>query len=297
MIEESADLLAKLPLSRATELLELNRGSYYRSCKRQRQQPGARDRRFGRKHPTCPQLFARLAVLCQTQSGYGYRRITRQLQREGWRINHKRVRRLMREAGWLCKARRRWVGTTQSEPGAAPHPNRLAKQGWRTLTGIDQAWVADLTYIPLRQRFIYLAVVMDAYSRRVVGWSLGQRIDTSLPLRALEEALKLRQPGEGWIHHSDRGCQYTSGEYQRRLSGAGAEVSMSERGAPLDNALAESLIGTIKSEEVDRQDYESWSEVQASMTQYIEWYNSGRLHSALGYCSPCEFEEGQQPDS
>lgn len=219
---------------------------------------------------------------------YGYRRVTAQLKREGWLVNHKRVLRLMRESDLLVKSRRKWLATTDSRHSFRVYPNlyREAKP-----SGINQVWVADLTYIRLLLEFVYLAVILDAFSRRVVGYALARSLDASLTLAALKVALEERQPPAGCIHHSDRGVQYACDEYVRLLREAGLRISMCRRGNPFDNAQAESFFKTLKQEEVNLTQYRNFEEAAASLHTFIEEvYNRERLHSALGYCSPAEFE-------
>jgi putative transposase len=224
--------------------------------------------------------------------GYGYRRVTKQLQREGWAINHKRVLRIMQEESLLCQLRRRWVKTTDSDHGLRTYPNLLARAGWRALTGVNQAWVADITYIRLAQGFAYLAAILDAYSRRVVGWRLSREIDAALAVAALEMALAARKPTPGWIHHSDRGVQYACREYVERLTGAQAKISMSAKGTPRDNAQAERFMRTLKEEAVYLEEYEDYAQSEEGIGQFIEAvYNRKRLHSSLGYRPPVEFEQ------
>jgi putative transposase len=220
--------------------------------------------------------------------GYGYRRVTHALRREGWQVNHKRVLRVMREESLLCHLQRHFVVTTDSAHGNHTYPNLLNKA---VLTGLDQAWVADITYIRLPTTFVYLACILDAFSRRCVGWSLSRQIDTRLTLAALEMALETRQPPPGLIHHSDRGVQYASTEYIARLEQAQAQVSMSATGNPYDNAKAESFFKTLKHEEVYLKEYQTFADAQANLGQFIEAvYNQKRLHSSLGYLPPAEFE-------
>lgn len=220
--------------------------------------------------------------------GYGYRRVTKALQREGWTVNHKHVLRLMREECLLCQLQRRFVPTTDSRHGYHTYPNLLAEA---ILTAPDQAWVADITYIHLPTAFAYLAAILDAFSRRVVGWELSRCIDTRLTLAALERVLALREPPAGLIHHSDRGVQYASADYVARLEAVGAQISMSAKGNPYDNAKAESFFKTLKREEVYLKEYRTFAEAEANIQTFIEdVYNTKRLHSSLGYRPPTEFE-------
>jgi transposase InsO family protein len=220
--------------------------------------------------------------------GYGYRRVTKALQREGWAVNHKRVLRVMRQESLLCQLKRRFVATTDSAHGQRIYPNLLTGV---ELTAPDQAWVADITYIRLPAAFVYLACILDACSRRCVGWELARRIDTSLTLAALERALAARRPRPGLIHHSDRGVQYASRAYVARLEAAGARPSMSAVGNPYDNAKAEAFFKTLKREEVHLTEYRDFGEAEAGLERFIEEvYNRKRLHSALGYRPPAEFE-------
>lgn len=220
--------------------------------------------------------------------GYGYRRVTAQLHREGWRVNHKRVLRLMRAECLLCQLQKRFVVTTDSQHALPTYPNLLKHQ---ELTAPDQAWVADLTYIRLPGGFCYLACVLDAYSRVCVGWQLSRDIDTRLTLAALDQALVGRQPPDGVIHHSDRGVQYASQAYRDRLAQAGLRPSMSAKGTPYDNAKAESFFKTLKAEEVWLHDYQTIEEAREHIDPFIaQVYNQKRLHSSLGYKTPLEFE-------
>ena len=269
--------LPELPVTRACRLLGVGRSDYYRV-----------------PVPPAPEsdLLAAIDALVLAFPGYGYRRVTAQLQRDGWAVNHKRVLRLMRESGLLCRQRRRWVRTTNSEHGLAVYPNLLSQRGWRRLTAPNQAWVADLTYIRLSREFCYLAVLLDAYSRRVVGWELSRSLEATVALLALERALTTRQPAPGWIHHSDQGVQYACGDYVNRVQGAGGRVSMAAKGTPRENAQAESFIRTLKHEEVYLADYQTFAEAASGICRFIEEvYDRKRLHSALGYRPPREFEE------
>jgi len=220
--------------------------------------------------------------------GYGYRRVTRALQRDGWQVNHKRVLRVMRHESLLCHLQRQFVVTTDSQHGYRTYPNLLAG---RVVDGLDQVWVADITYIRLPGGFVYLACILDAHSRRCIGWHLSRTIDTALALAALDQAIATRQRATGLIHHSDQGVQYASTAYIQRLQAIGAQVSMSAKGNPYDNAKAESFFKTLKQEEVYLKDYASFAEAQANLATFIEAvYNAKRLHSSLGYLPPNEFE-------
>jgi len=221
---------------------------------------------------------------------YGYRRLTAALRRQGFKVNHKRVLRLMREDNLLClRSGRGFVVTTDSRHAFPVYPN-LARE--MTLTALNQLWIADITYIRLRSEFVYLAVILDAYSRRVIGWALSRRIDTELTLVALRMALSRRQFAAGLVHHSDRGVQYASTDYVRELAAHGITVSMSRRGNPYDNAQCERFMRTLKYEEVYLSDYDTLREAEASLEHFLEEvYNQKRLHSALGYVPPAEFEQ------
>jgi transposase InsO family protein len=220
---------------------------------------------------------------------YGYRRITAQLQREGWRVNHKRILRLMREDNLLCLRKRRFVVTTDSAHSLPVYPNLVPTL---QVTGINQLWLSDITYVRLQYEFIYLAVILDGCSRRCIGWALSRQVDTSLTLEALEHALEQRIIASGLVHHSDRGVQYASPRYTNLLKAHNIAISMSRRGNPYDNAFAESFIKTLKYEEVHLNDYETFADAQASIERFLDdVYNHKRLHSALDYRPPAEFEQ------
>jgi transposase InsO family protein len=246
-------------------------------------------------HPTAAAVAARDTALRDAIErtvlafpGYGYRRVTRALHREGWAVNHKRVLRVMRHEALLCQLRRRFVATTDSRHGERRYPN-LVKD--LAVVRPDQVWVADITYVRLPAAFVFLAAILDAYSRRCVGCQLSRTIDTELTLTALERALTERQPPPGLIHHSDQGVQYASGAYVARLGAAGAQVSMSAVGNPYENAKAESFFKTLKREEVYLNDYQTFAEARANLDRFIAGvYNTKRLHSSLGYLPPVEFE-------
>jgi transposase InsO family protein len=224
---------------------------------------------------------------------YGYRRVHAELRRQGWSVNHKRILRLMRADNLLCLRRRKYILTTDSKHGLPIYSNLADAM---VLTGIDQLWVADITYIRLRLEFVYLAVLLDAFSRRCIGWALQRSLEAALVLEALRMALTRRRPRPGLVHHSDRGVQYASHDYTAQLEQRGIRISMSRAATPYDNAQAESFIKTLKYEEVYRTEYHNLQEAKASMGEFLEKiYNQERLHSALGYRPPLEFEPGLLP--
>ncbi len=220
----------------------------------------------------------------------GYRMLTALLRREGQQVNRKRVLRLMREDNLLSLRRRKYVFTTDSTHALPIYPN-LAKR--LRLIGLNQLWIADITFIRLRTEFVYLAVVLDAYSRRVVGWDLGRTLEAGLAIRALQMALRERDwKSEELVHHSDRGVQYASGEYTALLEQSEIQISMSRRGNPYDNARAERFMRTLKQEEVYGTEYRDLEDARGRIGEFLEQvYNCQRLHSALRYLTPEEFEQ------
>ncbi len=223
----------------------------------------------------------------------GYRMLTALLRREGQVVNHKRVLRLMREDNLLSLRRKKYVFTTDSAHTLPIYPN-LARHA--KLTGLNQLWVADITFIRLRNEFIYLAVVLDAYSRRVIGWDLGRTLQAELAIRALQMALSQRSwKAEGLIHHSDRGVQYASTDYTDLLEQNEIQISMSRRGNPYDNARAERFMRTLKEEEVHGADYRDLEDARSRIGEFLDQvYNRQRLHSALRYLTPEEFERASE---
>ena len=272
------------PLSVLCAAAGVNRSWFYQACQI--------DQSVYSEDLEAVALRGRIEEIVLDMPGYGYRRVTHQLRKEGWNgeraVNHKRVLRILREESLLCQIKKRFVVTTDSQHPHPTYPNLLKKT---SLTRPDQAWQADITYIRLPGGFCYLAALIDAFSRYCVGWHLSRDIDTTLTLDALEMALSRRQPQPGLIHHSDRGVQYASAAYVARLVTAGAQISMSRRGNPYDNAKAESFFKTLKREEVYLKEYQNFHEAERNIGPFIEAvYNQKRLHSRLGYQSPEEFE-------
>ena len=225
--------------------------------------------------------------ICLDSPGYGYRRVTAQLRRDGWAVNHKRVLTVMRTQSLLCRLQKAFRPPSAGSTRTA-YPNMTQQL---VVERLDQVWVVDMTYVRLPQGFVYLACVLDAFSRRVIGWHLSRDIDTRLTLAALNRAIAARRPHAGLIHHSDRGVQYASGEYVARLIEIGAMPSMSKAGCPYDNAKAESFFKTLKKEEVYLSHYQNFEEARASLSAFLDdVYNAKRLHSSLGYLPPTEFE-------
>ena len=233
-------------------------------------------------------IIDRIEAICLEFPGYGYRRVTKQLQHEELVINHKKVLRLMRESDLLCQARRKRVKTTNSRHLFSRYPNLIKGM---VVSSINQVWLADITYIRIRSGFVYLAAILDACSRRVIGYAISTGLETSLTLQALRMAIAARNPGPGAIHHSDQGVQYASGEYVADLHRHGLSISMARRGNPYDNATMESFFKTLKYEEVHLCDYATFADVLERIPYFLEEvYNRKRLHSALGYLSPVNFE-------
>jgi transposase InsO family protein len=266
-----------LSIVRMCELAGVSRASFYRH--------------WEEKAPTEAEMALRDAIqrIAVARRFYGYRRVAVQVEREGYVVGVKKVRRLMKEDNLLAVRRRKFVATTDADHDFVVYPN-LAEH--LLLSDVNQLWVADITYVRLRAEFVYLAVVLDAFSRRAVGWALDRNLQTSLPLAALQGAIRDRQPKPGLVHHSDRGSQYASNDYVKRLESIGAGLSMSRPGRPWENGRCESFLKTLKQEEIDARPYRTMEELEQHLAEFIEQiYNRVRLHSALGYLSPEEFEK------
>jgi len=279
LVEAELQADVALSLTALCGLLSLSRSTFYR-CRH--------GNMSARNDTDLRNEIQRIAV---EMPFYGYRRITKELHRRGYGVNHKRVRRMMREDNLLCVRKRKFVCTTDSGHGQPVYAN-LAQN--LSLSGINQLWVADITYIRLHSEFVYLAVILDPFSKRCIGWNVSRRLDDSLSLEALRMALTERGATVGLVHHSDRGVQYASKDYTGLLKAHDIAISMSRAGNPYDNAYAESFIKTLKYEEVYLSEYESLADARASIEHFIEnVYNQKRLHSSIGYLPPAEFEQLQ----
>jgi len=266
----------KLAIERMCDLAGVSRRSFYRF------DPDAK--------PVERDMDLRDAIqrIALEMPSYGRPRITAELRRRAWVVNAKRVHRILREDNLLCLRRRKFLVTTDSRHGFPIYPN-LA--GELQLTDINQLWIADITYIRLEVEFVYLAVALDAFSRRVIGWALERTLEAKLTMTALKMALSRRKVKAGLVHHSDRGVQYAADDYTSLLVQHGIQISMSRKGNPYDNARTESFMKTLKYEEVYRQEYRDLPDALRSLRRFIEKvYNEKRLHSALGYLPPSEFE-------
>jgi transposase InsO family protein len=256
--------------------MKLPRSSFYYQTKTQE------------KTPEDLALENRIEEITEEFPKYGYRKVTRQLHRDGNLVNHKKVHRIMREKGLLVKKTRRFVKTTDSNHPYPVYPNLLKDL---KVTNIHQVWVADITYVRIVSAFVYLAVILDRYSRKAIGYAISRHIDTALSLEALRMAIQNRNPPPGIIHHSDQGVQYAAHDYIDELRNNKFQISMSRKGNPYDNAFAESFMKTVKTEEVYLWEYRTLDDVQRRLPYFIESvYNQKRLHASLGYRPPSEYE-------
>ncbi len=266
-----------LGIERMCRLAEVSRASFYRSL--QEKLPAEEDMEVR-------SAIQQIAV--EHRRRYGYRRIAAELRRRGMLVNHKRVARIMREDNLLAVQPRALVVTTDSRHELEVYLNLAGRM---KLTGVNQLWVADITYIRLHREFVYLAVILDAYSRKVVGWELDRTLAARLVITALEKAIAERRPPTGLVHHSDRGVQYACDDYVRILNKHGMIPSMSRPANPYDNASCESFMKTLKREEIYAGQYQDLDDLRVHVAEFIEqYYNRQRLHSALGYQPPEEFE-------
>ena len=265
-----------LDVVRACELAQVSRAGFYRSF---------RDHEPRQEETALRDLIQRIVI---ENRSYGHRRVTAELRNQQWAVNRKRVLRLMREDNLLCLRKRRFPFTTDSRHPFGVFPNLTTDL---PLTSVNQLWVSDITYIRLRETFIYLAIVLDAFSRKAIGWAVGETLEASLAVAALERALADRAASPGIIHHSDQGVQYSSKEYVGKLLDNGFRISMSRKGSPWENARAESFMKTLKTEEVTLRQYRDLQDARNSITSFLQdVYNKRRLHSALDYRSPDAFE-------
>ena len=275
-------LQGSLSIERMCQLAGVSRAGFYRSLQ---------GRAPVEEHMEVRSVIQQIAV--EHQRRYGYRRISAELRRRGMLVNHKRVLRILREDNLLAVQPRSFVVTTDSEHEFEVYLNLASRM---KLTGTNQLWVADITYIRLKKEFVYLAVVLDAFSRKVVGWALDRTLAARLPIAALEQAIAQRQPPPGLVHHSDRGVQYACGDYAQVLQQHQMIPSMSRPANPYDNASCESFLKTLKREEIYANDYRDLEHLFANIEVFIEqYYNRCRLHSALGYRPPEEFEQEASP--
>jgi len=275
-------LQGSLSIERMCQLAGVSRAGFYRSLQ---------DRAPVEEDMEARSVIQQIAV--EHRRRYGYRRISAELRRRGMLVNHKRVLRIIREDNLLAVQPRAFVVTTDSDHEFEVYLNLASRM---KLTGMNQLWVADITYIRLKKEFVYLAVVLDAFSRKVVGWALDCTLAARLPIAALEQAIAQRQPPPGLVHHSDRGVQYACGDYAQILQRHQMIPSMSRPANPNDNARCESFMKTLKREEIYANDYRGLEHLLGNIDVFIEqYYNRCRLHSALGYRPPEEFEQEASP--
>jgi transposase InsO family protein len=269
----------QISITRACSALELSRDSYYKWKNKERSTSDS-------------PLIKEIKAVAEEFPFYGYRRITREMKNRNFYVNHKKVLSIMKENNIICRRKKRFKPvTTQSDHEYEIYPNLIETID---ITGLNQIWVSDITYVYLQDDFVYLATILDLFSRKCIGWNLSRNIDTLLTLGALNRAVNSRKKigFSNLIHHSDRGVQYAAGDYVQRLNELGISISMSKKGVPYDNAFAESFMKTIKVEEVYIKDYETFEDALKNIKHFIEKvYNAKRLHSGIGYKSPNKFEQ------
>lgn len=282
MIDKHNDPAKPISVKRAVDMLDVSRSGYYKWTER---------RENGTNTKAEERLLAEIFKIAEEFPAYGYRRVTYELKRREFSVNHKKVRRIMKEKHLLVARKKFKPLTTDSNHGHRVYPNLIRDLA---IERPNQVWASDITYIQLGRGFVYLAVLLDLYTRRCLGWALGHDLRTQLTLDALYMALTTREGASlaGLIHHSDQGVQYASSEYVECLNAHGIQISMSRTGNPYDNAYVESFIKTLKTEEVYMNEYETFGMALENIERFIEeMYNKKRLHSALGYMSPMEFEQ------
>jgi putative transposase len=269
---------SRLSIRQRCRIADVSSSAYYQWNDEKLSKPAPEDR-----------LLAEVLEILREFTGYGYRRVTKELNQRGYCVNKKRIQCLMQKHHLGRKRKRRFVHTTDSNHGFAVYPNKIRNV---VIYRPDQVWASDITYVRLLRGFVYVAVILDLFSRKVIGWALSGSLHAQLAVEALQMALQRRSIQPGLIHHSDRGVQYACGEYVNLLEQHGIEISMSRRGNPYDNAKLESFMKTLKIEEVYLNEYETEIEARENIGRFIETiYNNKRLHSSLGYCSPDRFED------
>jgi putative transposase len=265
---------SSLPKEKSCRIFEISRSCFYRHT--------------GTTQENESSLISAIQDICFEFSRYGYRRVTKELHRRGTNVNHKKIRRLMKEKNLLVKRKRTKPKTTDSGHSLQRYPNLIEH---KNIAEINQVWVADITYVVCGHVFLYLALIMDLFSRKIVGWELSRNVDTELTLAALNKAAQHRGNVEGCIHHSDHGSQYLAEIYVEKLKELGVTPSMGQIGNSYDNAFAESLNKTIKNEEVWINEYDTFEQAYEAIEKFVKKYNERRLHSSIGYVPPNEFEQ------
>lgn len=286
------------PINFSSRVFKINPRSYYRHFSKSRQL------KQQAKQKEDVLILEKIEEVLLEVDGYGYRKMSQHLKKQtklrinGQPVNHKRIYRLMKDNCLLCQIEKNWINTTDSDLGFKKYPNLIKDQEQFKLTGLDQLWVSDITYIRLQDQFIYLAVILDAFSRRVIGYHLSQSLDRSIVLKALNMALRLRGLNQNTknkfnlIHHSDQGIQYCSKDYTQKLKSLDIRISMSDKGAPWQNAKAEAFFKHLKREEVYLSDYQNYQQAKENITKFIaDIYNKKRIHGSIDYETPTKYEK------